>query len=252
MDAVNVPPSRRGSTAESQPFDAMAIFEDISRDDVHQAIDRLVEGLLDEAGLTAPPVDAVALARSHLRLPPPSAKRYARRRQKDESDPTPQQQQWEAARQIGAHLQAALLRRLGADPEQRRGAGGTSLPSLVATHLLAPAGWFNQDARRLGHDLLQLQELYSTAGIESVAWRLLDVGEPCIITVVEDDRVVRRRSNAWPVRRQLLGPERACQRHVHRTGRQHVLRAEGWTVQGWPIHGPERKREILRSVGEEG
>jgi hypothetical protein len=167
-------------------------------------------------------------------------------------DLTEEQHQWEAARQIGAHLQPTLLRRLGADPEERRGLGGTSLTRLAATHLLAPAWWFNQDARRLGHDLLQLKDLYSTAGVEMLAWRLLDVGEPCVITVVEEERVARRRSNAWPVRRELLGPERACQRYVHRSGRPHVVREGGWTVQGWPVHRPDRQREILRSVGEQG
>jgi hypothetical protein len=227
--------------------------EDLSREEVHQAIDRLVEELLEQAGLSEPPVDAVALARQHLRLPAPAPKRGRRRPDAEEAtDPTQEAEQWAAARQIGAHLQPALLRRLGLDPQQRGGLGGASLANLLAGHLLVPACWFDHDARSLGHDLLELKARYATAGTELLAWRLLDVSAPCIITVVDNEHVVRRRSNAYSVRRELLPPERECQRYVHHYSRPRVVQADGWTVQGWPIHRPDWKREILRSVGDEG
>jgi hypothetical protein len=81
-----------------------------------------------------------------------------------------------------------------------------------------------------------------------LAWRLLDLPEPCVITVIDDGQVQRRRSNAWRVRRELAAPERACQRYVNHHGRPHVVRAGGWTVQGWPVPRPDGMREVLRSV----
>ena len=42
------------------------MLEDLSREDITQSLDRAVQELLDAAGITAPPVDAIALARNHL------------------------------------------------------------------------------------------------------------------------------------------------------------------------------------------
>src|SRR3954465_14305717 len=53
--------------------------EELSREDVNRAIDALVEELLGEAGVTEPPVDAVALAR-HLGLETPDRARRGRNR----------------------------------------------------------------------------------------------------------------------------------------------------------------------------
>ena len=36
-----------------------------------------------------------------------------------------------------------------------------------------------------------------------------------------------------------------------RHGRPHVISAGGWTVQGWPVHQSDWKREVLRSVFSE-
>ena len=68
--------------------------------------------------------------------------------------------------------------------------------------------------------------------------------------MIDNDHVYRRRSNAWPVRRELQPVEQQCQRYVSHYSRPHVIRADSWTVQGWPIHQPDWKREILRSVVE--
>jgi hypothetical protein len=113
---------------------------------------------------------------------------------------------------------------------------------------LLPGDWFGDDARRLEHDVLELKKLYTTAAPDAVAWRLLDLPHPCIITVVDNDHVQRRRSNAWRVRRELEAPERECQRYVNHFSRPRVVCADGWTVQGWPVHQSDWKREILRSI----
>jgi Zn-dependent peptidase ImmA (M78 family) len=236
------------------------VSEDLSREEVHHAVDRVVLELLDAAGVAGPPVDAIALAQRHLgmvvcldRGQPQRgrAQRGAGRKQIFlRPEPTEERHQWTVAHEIGEHFKPALLQRLGIAPEQTRAMAGESLANLFATHLLVPLGWFGGDARAAGYDLLELKRRYATASHEVLAWRLLDLPEPCIITVVDNDHVHRRRSNAWRTRRELEAPERECQRYVHHYSRPHMVCAGGWTVQGWPVHQPDWKREILRSLVE--
>ena len=42
---------------------------DFSQEDLFDAIDRLVAGLLERAGVTEPPVDALQIAEDHLGIP---------------------------------------------------------------------------------------------------------------------------------------------------------------------------------------
>ncbi len=220
-----------------------AMNEDLAREDVYYAADQLVEELLDAAGVTRPPVNAVDVAQRHLKLPlrelPPLAARGS-----EES------RQWTAAQAIGEHLKLDLLRRLGLDPAARKSLPGESLAGLLAHRLLTPTSWFASDARACGWEVPELKKLYATAGYEVIAWRLLDLPEPCVITIIENDHVHRRRSNAWRVNKTLQPAERECQRYVHHYSRARVVSAEGWTVQCWPLHEPDWKREILRSVCE--
>jgi hypothetical protein len=230
--------------------------EDLTREEVHEAADRIVEELLEQAGLTGPPVDAVALAERHLGLGlhPDGARGRGPRRRSVRGEPatapesSPEERQWLAARALGAHLTPTLLRRLGVETEGGRASGGASLANLLAEHLLLPLGWFADDASEHDHDVLELKARYATATVEVIAFRLLDLSEPCIITVVDNDHVHKRRSNAFQVRRELAPAEQQCQRYVTQYSRPHVVRRGGWTVQGWPIHKPDWKREILRSV----
>ena len=164
------------------------------------------------------------------------------------TDQTIEQQQWTVAQAIGDHLKPELLHRLGFPPDQRPPLMGESLPNLLAQRLLVPTDWLQNEARSCDYDLLQLKRRFPTASHEVIAWRLLDLSEPCIITLVDNDHIHRRRSNAYRVRKELSEPEKECQRYISRYSRPTVLRDQGWTVQGWPVHQEGWKREILRSV----
>jgi Zn-dependent peptidase ImmA (M78 family) len=166
-------------------------------------------------------------------------------------EPTEERHQWTVAHEIGEHLKPALLRRLGLAPEQTKAMAGESLANLFAYRLLVPSCWFAGDAPSAGYDLLQLKARYATASHEVIAWRFLDLPEPCVITIVDNDHVSRRRSNHWRVTRELAPAERACQRYVNHYSRPRVVREAGWTVQGWPVHQSDWKREVLRSVIED-
>ena len=111
-----------------------------------------------------------------------------------------------------------------------------------------PTAWFAADAPGLDYDLLELKRRYTTSSHEVLAWRMLDLPAPCIITILDNEVISRRRSNAWPTKRALSPAEKKCQAHVHQRGEPHEVREGSWTVQGWPVHRGEWRREILRSV----
>lgn len=234
--------------------------EDLTREEVTQAVDQVVEELLDGAGIAAPPVDAIALAQRHLgvivcidrRQPQRGrAQRAAGRKQIFlRPEPTEERHQWTVAHEIGEHLKTSLLERLGVAPEETRAMAGESLANLLAYRLLVPTRWFAGDAPAHDYDVLRLKQRYPTASHEVIAWRLLDLPSPCIITILDNGHIHRRRSNAWPTRRQLAPAEEECQRYVNYYSRPRVVRKDGWTVHGWPVHQPDWKREILRSVVE--
>ena len=125
---------------------------------------------------------------------------------------------------------------------------GESLANLFAYRLLVPTRWFATDAKSHDYDLLALKQRYATSSHEVLAWRFLDLAQPCVVTILDNGRVTRRRSNAWPIKRALLPIEQHCWEHVTQRAEPTTLRDAEWTVQGWPVHELDWKREVLRSV----
>jgi Zn-dependent peptidase ImmA (M78 family) len=234
--------------------------DDLPREDVLAVVDRAVDDLLTAAGVEAPPVDAIALAQRHLGMIVCLDRRQPQRGRAQRSggrrqiflrpEPTEERHQWTVAHEIGEHLKVSLLERLGVEPGKTQAMAGESLANLFAHRLLVPTCWFADEAPACHYDLPALKQRYGTASHEVIAWRFLDLPAGCIVTIVDNDDIYRRRSNAWRVRRQLEPAEEQCQKYVHFYSRARVVRADGWTVQGWPVHQADWKREILRSVVE--
>ncbi len=235
------------------------MLEDLSREDLLTAVDRAVADLLAAAGVAAPPVDAVAVAERHLGLTirqddrprSRSSKANDRREIVLSSGLSEEQTQSAVARALGAVMKPEILRILGIPPEERQGLLGSSPAERFAERFLLPTAWFAAEARALDFDVAALHERFGTAGHEAIAARLLDLPEPCVIAVIDDGIVVRRRSNAWRVNRELSPAERECQRHIHEHGLPHVVRSAGWTVNGWPVPRTLGRRVILRGVIDE-
>lgn len=234
--------------------------EDLNREEVTEAVDRLVEELLERAGVAGPPVDAIALAQRHLGMVVCLDQRQQQRGRAQRAagqkqiflrpEPTEERHQWTVAHEIGEHLKTDLLRRLDVSPDETRAMAGESLANLLAHRLLVPTRFLTADAPALEYDVLELKKRYRTASHEVIAWRFLDLPAPCIVTIIDNEHIHRRKSNAWPTRRELSPAEQECQKYVNYYSRPRVVRKEGWTVQGWPVHQPDWKREILRSVVE--
>ena len=233
-------------------------MQDMPREDVTTTIDAMVDELLDAAKLTQPPVDTIALAQQHLGMVVCLDQRQSQRGRAQRAlgkkqiylrpEPREERHQWTVAHEIGEHLKSELLQRLNIEPSEAKAMTGESLANLFAYRLLVPTCWFAEDAKALEYDLLALKKRYSTSSHEVLAWRFLDLPESCIITIIDNERIHRRRSNAWPTKRELLPAEEQCWKYVTHYGRPKVVRDAEWTVQGWAVHQLDWKREILRSV----
>src|SRR5262245_24596380 len=199
--------------------------DDLRRDDVVATVDRMVNELLVAARIEAPPVDAIALAQGHLGMVVCMDKRQLQRGRAQRAagarqiylrpEPTEERHQWTVAHEIGEHLKPELLKRLGIAPHEAKAMVGESLANLFAYRLLVPTCWFAADAPAYAYDVLELKQRYRTSSHEVIAWRLLDLPEPCVISILDNDHVSRRRSNAWRVRRELEPSEQACQTYVN-------------------------------------
>lgn len=233
-------------------------MENLERDDVVSTIDRMVDELLARAGITEPPVDVIALAQKTLGMVVCLDKRQAERGRAQKAggqrhiylrpEPREERHQWTVAHEIGEHLKPELLERLGMEPGGTKPMFGESLANLFSYRLLVPTQFFAADARAHDFDLLALKERYSTSSHEVIAWRWLDLTEPCIVTILDNGTIHRRRSNAWPTKKSLAPAEEKCHKTVHQKGKPFEVRAGGWTVHGWPVHQLDWKREVLRSV----
>jgi hypothetical protein len=237
-------------------------MHEMPREDVVAVIDQLVEELLDRAGVQGPAVDAITLAQKHLGMVVCLDRRQQQRGRAQRAgrqpqiflrpEPTEERHQWSVAREIGEHLKPELLRRLALEPEEARTLSGESILNLFSARLLVPTCWFTRDAPASNYDVLDLKQRYCTASHEVLALRFLDLPEPCVVTIIDNDHVHRRKSNGPRVRKELTAAEEKCRRYVNRYSRPRVVQEKGWTVQGWPVHQSDWKREILRSVVEEG
>ncbi len=125
------------------------------------------------------------------------------------------------------------------------------MANCLAGRLLLPTEWFVADAAAAGWDLASLKAQYSTASHELIARRMLECPPPIIMTIFDHRRVSFRRSNL-PGRVPPPSPaEMACWRAVHVSAAPRQIDDGPRTIQGWPVHEPAWKREILRAEVEE-
>jgi hypothetical protein len=230
------------------------MMEELTREELLAAVDAVAADLLAAAGVHQPPVDAVKIAWRHLglALSAGSSRRGCGGRQSAEAgDGDPDRQQWLAAQVVGDHLKPRVMERLGVPTEASRAMLGESVANLFAFRLLLPTPWFREAARACEYDLFALKAQFSTAGHDVLAWRMLDLDEPCIVTIHDNGSIVRRKGNAFRPPKTLSRAESECLAHIREYSRPCEVSADGWRVQGWPVHTVDWRREILRSVVDE-
>lgn len=236
---------------------------DFSQEDLFDAADRLLAGLLERAGVTEPPVDALRLAEDHLGIPvqyvEPEEDEFGRpkptRRHAGgivlNPQMTDEQQQKTAAGGIAFTLLPDLLRKLDITPGTESKQAATHLRGILTARLLVPTRMLRAALRECRYDVPALHGVFPTATMEMVALRLLDLDDPCVIAFVDDGVVAARRSNRFPATKKLTPAEQECLDRVMRMDVAQRVRAEGWTVHGWPVPGRPFRRVCLRGVPDD-
>jgi len=237
---------------------------DFTQEELIEAVDRLVAGLLERAGATEPPVDALRVAEDHLGIPvtieEPEEDERGRPRAGGRKRPegivftthaSEDQRQAAAAQGIARALLPDLLRKFGVEPGTENKQAAAHIRSLITGRLLVPTRQLRSALRSCKYDLYALKKLFRSASPETIAHRLLDLDDPCVIAIVDDGVVTSRRGNAAAVSKKLTAAEVACLERVMQQDLPDVQRREGWRVQGWPVHGRPFQRVILRAVPDD-
>lgn len=227
---------------------------------LHETLDRAVLSLLQQAGIDAPPVDVIRLARwmgvpvIHDALQQPrgrTARIVGRTAIFIRPDERTERTQWTVAHEVGEILAHELAGSLGVESEETDPRTREQAANAAAARLLLPADWFFADAEACDGDLQHLKRRYPTASHELIAFRMLDLPRPTVITVFDQGRQTRRQGNLVNPPGPLDRFEQACWLEVRRFARAHLREEETRVVQGWPIHEPGWQREILRTTYRE-
>jgi hypothetical protein len=237
------------------------MLADLTIEELAAGLDAVVNEILVQAGLNAPPVDAFSLAQIMgitiaLDNCQEGRARYVRlcdRRASQpratillRADPRQERQQWAVAHEIGEHVAHRVFAVLGVDPRESPANAREQVANQLAGRLLVPSRWFGRDAGRWGWDLIALKQRYNTASHELIARRMLECRPAVIITIFDQGRISFRRSNL-PGRPPPLSPaESTCWKWVHDNNQSRETYSGTCSVKGWPIHEDGWKREILR------
>jgi hypothetical protein len=222
-----------------------------------RACDDVADELLADCGIVAPPVDALDLAARLELAIAYDARQAGRGRLKRLAGQTailvrPEERlerlHWSVAHEIGEACAHRVFDRRGVNPEEVAERGREQVANLLASRLLLPGECFLRDARLLDADVLLLKQVYATASHELILLNLLRLGELTLVTVFDHGRVTRRRGNGQLSPPPLLPVEREVWRRVHDAGAAVIVERDGVRVQGWAVHEPGWKRELLRTT----
>jgi predicted transcriptional regulator len=237
---------------------------DFSQEDLFDAIDRLVAALLDRAGVVEPPVNALRIAEDHLGIPV----EFAEPEEDERGRPRPrarrptagivlapymsdEQQQSAAAHGTARALLPDLLRKLEIAPGSESKQASAHFRGLLVARLLVPTRMFRTALRACKCDVPALHEVFATAAFETVALRLLDLDQPCVLAIVDDGVVAVRRGNTSAETKKLTAAEQQCHDRVMEQELPHRVRLGGWTVHGWPVPNRPFRRVVLRAVPDD-
>lgn len=225
--------------------------------EILRAVDTAVGELLQRAGVPHPPVYPIELARQ-LGLPvafdtrQQTRGRHTRLRGRSaifvKPDDRPERLSWAVAHELGEASVHVVLAHSGRGSAAITSAEREEIANVFASRLLLPTASFVPLAQAVQGSLLELKRHFSTASHELIAWRLLDLPEPSIISVFDQGRLTRRRSNVHATPPGLHPRERECWRDTHVANVPATVKHEGMTVYGWPIHEPGWNREVLRTT----
>jgi Zn-dependent peptidase ImmA (M78 family) len=244
------------------------MLPEIPSEEFAAALDACAAGVLWEAGVADPPVDAAVVAQriglvvARDETMPHRGRfvRLADQRGGDAAQGTivvgpaerPERLAWAIAHEIGESVAYRVFDALAVRPESAPPAARELVANHLANCLLLPRSWFERDGRSFDWDLLALKQRYSTASHELIARRMLEMRPPIVVTLCDLGRVRWRRSNASPRPPGMLPEELGAWRQSHELGTPAAATLDPAvtgleSVRAWPVHEPDWKREIIRS-----
>ncbi len=229
-------------------------------------LDRVVEGILAEVGISEPPVDALTVAQAlgiavawdhrqegrarYVRLSPRRAG-LARPTILLKPEPRAERRQWAVAHEIGEHVACHVFAEWGIDPVEAGPNAREKAANNLAGRLLLPSAWFEADGASMHWDLFALKARFATASHELIARRMLECRPQVIITIFDQKRITFRRGNMPGRTPSLTKAELGCWHDVQQCGYSVQRQEETAVVQGWAIYEEGWKREILRMEVDE-
>ena len=98
-----------------------------------------------------------------------------------------------AADGIARLLLPDVYRKVGVVPGSESRQFAAHVRGLIVARILIPGRLLRSALRDCKYDVPELHKRFSTASMEAVAARLLDLDDPCVIAVVDDGVVASRR-----------------------------------------------------------
>lgn len=238
---------------------------DFSLEELVDTVDRMVAGLLERAGVTAPPVSALTIAEHHLGIPievvePDDEEETDGRRRRPRgggsgitirTDMSAEQRQRAAADGIARLLLPDICRKVGVVMGTETKQFTAHVRALTVARVLIPNKLLRAALRDCKYDVPELHARFRTASMEAVAARLLDLDDPCVISIIDDGVVASRRGNRSQEGRKLSPAEQECFERVTELELPHRARVGEWTAWGWPVPNRPFRRIILRAVRDD-
>lgn len=221
------------------------------------ALDRAVHELLETARIAGPPVDAIDVAlRLQIDVVLDHCQQPRGRQTRFDERPTifvrpeerPERLQWAVAHELGETLAHRIFCALDLTVTDLQPQDREEIANRFATRLLLPQRWFLAAVREHDGDLLALKKTFSTASHELIAWRLLDLPVPTVITLFDQGRLTRRRGNTARKPPRLHPLEHWCWQQAAEHGEPCTIRQSGLAIQSWPVHEGEWRREFVRTI----
>ncbi|MFM8272756.1 MAG: hypothetical protein ACKODX_10545, partial [Gemmata sp.] len=167
------------------------------------------------------------------------------------TDMSDEQQHRVAAAGIANLLIPDILRKLNVPLGSESKQFLTQVRGLVVPRVLVPGRLLRTALRDCKYDVPALKRVFTTASMEMIAQRFLDLDGPCVVAVVDDGTVASRRSNRFPATRKLESAEEECVERVTELDLPHRARVNGWTAWGWPVPDRPFRRILLRAVPDD-